>query len=307
MEVLNSLGPVLFLIGLGSFLYRSRFFSEAFFKDLNRLCYYWGLPSLLVYQIAKVELWSEEGTGILYTMLIVIFLTIAIAYACVPLLKVQAHTIGAFVQGCFRGNLAFVGFPVVFFALGESGLQLGMFASGFCILVYNVLAVLILLLHSENNSQNSWRTVWRYGFSNPLILACLVGFLINLSGLEIPVVFGRTLSAFGQIAMPLALIALGAGLRIEDLRGSLRLSVIAALINVGLSPVLGFAVGLLLGLDEQSLKIAVIFMACPTAVFSYVIAEMLGNDAVTARNIVILSTIFCIITMSLAVALLSSF
>lgn len=303
MHILNSLLPILILIVFGKALSRSGFFAEGFFKELNRLCYFWGLPAILVYKIAEVDLFAPAGRGILYTLLIVIFATMALAYLCVPLLRVPAASIGSFVQGSFRGNLAFVGFPVVYFASGETGLGLGMLASGFCILIYNLSSVLILLLHGSDASARSWRTIWRFGISNPLILACLLGFLINLSGLGIPVMIHRSLEALGQIALPLALIGLGAGLKFDDLKGRIDLAVIASVINVGVSPVFGFFVGRALGLDSESLAVAVIFLACPTAIFSYVLAEMLGNDAATARSIVVLSTLFSIVSLSMAVAL----
>ncbi|MFP4203330.1 MAG: AEC family transporter [Opitutales bacterium] len=303
MHILNSLLPILILIVFGKALSRSGFFAEGFFKELNRLAYFWGLPAILIYKIAEVDLFTPAGRGILYTLLIVIFSTMALAYLCAPLLRVPAASLGAFVQGSFRGNLAFVGFPVVYFAGGEDALGLGMLASGFCILVYNLSSVLILLLHGSNRAARSWRTVWRQGISNPLILACLVGFLINLSGFEIPVMLNRSLEALGQIALPLALIGLGAGLQFDDLKGRIDLAAIAAFINVGVSPALGFFVGRALGLDSQSLAVAVIFLACPTAIFSYVLAEMLGNDAATARSIVVLSTLFSIVSLSVAVAM----
>lgn len=304
MVVLESIVPVLLLIAFGKALSRARFFADGFFKELNRLTYFWGLPSLLFYKVAEIDLHNDSGIGILYTLLIVIAVSIAVGYACVFLLKVPRDSIGAFVQGSYRGNLAFVGFPVVFFALGQEGLDLGMFTSGICILVYNISGVLILILHAKGETHSPLRAVWRHGLRNPLILACVLGFAFNLLGLAIPLMLGRALEAVGQLALPLALIGLGAGLKLEELRGRIRLSVVASLINVAFSPLLGYVVGRALGLDATSLKIAVLFLACPTAVFSYVLAEMLGNDGVMARNIVILSTFFSIPALVLAVALL---
>lgn len=304
MVVLESIVPVLILIIFGMMLARVRFFSEGFFKDLNRLTYFWGLPALLLYKVAEIDLKSEAGLGLLYTMLIVIAASIAIAYLLVLFLKVPSESIGAFVQGSYRGNLAFVGFPVVYFALGQEGLNLGMFTSGICILTYNTSSVAILIFHSKEKSDNPFQAVWKHGLKNPLILACCLGFALNIANLEIPIMARRSLVAIGQLALPLALIGLGAGLKFDELKGRLSLSVIAALINVAFSPLLGYFVGRSLGLDPTSLKIAVIFLSCPTAVFSYVLAEMLGNDGVMARNIVILSTLLSIVSLVLAIALL---
>src|SRR5690606_14261996 len=134
-----------------------------------------------VYKIAEIDLADEAGIGILYTLLIVIGLTIGLAYGLAVVLRVPRFSVGAFVQGSFRGNLAFVGFPVVFFALGQEGLDLGMFSSGICILVYNVCSVTILILHAHECQERPMRAVWRYGFRNPLILACLLGLLLNVT------------------------------------------------------------------------------------------------------------------------------
>lgn len=304
MVVLESLGAVLILVALGKGLSASHFFPEGFFRDVNRLTYFWGLPSLLVYKVAEIDLRSQAGIGILYTLLIVIAAAILLSYLLAPILKVPRLSMGAFVQGSYRGNLAFVGFPVVFFALGKEGFELGLFASGICILVYNVSGVTLLILHSKDRQANPFKAVWKHGVSNPLILACVLGFSLNLLSIEIPITLRRALEALGQVALPLALIGLGAGLKLKEIKGQAGLSLVASLINVAVSPLLGYFVGRALGLDPLSLKVSVIFLACPTAVFSYVLAEMLGNDAVMARNIVIQSTLLSIISLSVAVAFL---
>lgn len=304
MVVLESLVPVLLLIAFGTILSVSGFFAEGFFRELNRLTYFWGLPSLLVYKVADIDLSSEAGLGILGTLLIVIGASVVLSYALVPLLGVPKASIGAFVQGSYRGNLAFVGFPVVYFALGQEGLDLGMFASGICILVYNVSGVALLVVHSKDRQDRPLRAVWRHGIRNPLIIACAIGFSLNLADLRIPLMLERGMEALGQIALPLALIGLGAGLKLGEVRGRVTFAVVASLINVAVSPLLGYYIARWLELDPLSIKVAVIFLACPTAVFSYVLADMLGNDGVMARNIVILSTLLSIVSLSVAVALL---
>ncbi|EDY83330.1 transporter, AEC family [Verrucomicrobiia bacterium DG1235] len=304
MVVLESIVPVLILIIFGKSLSQARFFADGFFRELNRLTYFWGLPALLLYKVAEIDLRDEPGIGILYTLLIVIAASIVLGYALVFLLKVPRYSIGAFIQGSYRGNLAFVGFPVVYFALGQEGLDLGMFSSGICILVYNITGVALLILHAKTENQHPLKAIWQHGLRNPLILACAIGFALNLAGWEIPVMARRSLEAIGQLALPLALIGLGAGLKFEEIKGRISLSVVASLINVAFSPILGYFVGRSLGLDPVSLKVTVIFLACPTAIFSYVLAEMLGNDSVMARNIVIISTLLSIVSLVLAIALL---
>lgn len=302
MHVINSLLPVFALILLGKSLHAGGVLPADFFRQLNRLTYYCGLPPLLVYKIAEVDLKGGPSSGILVTLLAVIAVSIGLAYALAPLLRVPAASLGAFVQGAFRGNLAFVGFPVVFFTLGEAALAEGMLASGVCILVYNVLSVVVLLAHGQSGGLSPWAAIWKHGLSNPLILACLAGFILNLVDWELPLAARATMEVLGQMALPLALIGLGAGLSLTGLRGSLGQATVAALVNVAVCPLLGWVIGRAVGLDGIPLQTAILLLACPTAVFSYVLAEMLGNDEVMARNIVILSTLFSLGSLSIAVA-----
>jgi len=304
MIVFESLGPVLLLVAFGKTLSATGFFTEGFFKEVNRLTYFWGLPGLLVYRVAEIDLASEQGKGILIGLLLVVALSILLAYLALVLLRVPRFSWGAFVQGSFRGNLAFVGFPVVFFAVGQEGLDRGLFASGICIIVYNVASVALLIAHADESPSNPLTAIWRHGLRNPLILACLLGFLLNLGGVEIPTTLRRTLEALGQVALPLALIGLGSGLKLEEVRGKAGHALGATLINVAACPLLGYFIGSALGLDEVSLKVLVIFLSCPTAIFSYVLAEMLNNDALMARSIVVQSTLLSILSLSLAVAFL---
>jgi predicted permease len=60
---------------------------------------------------------------------------------------------------------------------------------------------------------------------------------------------------------------------------------------VALTPLLGLACARLLGIDGPALVIALLFLACPTAVASYVMADQLGGDAELAGRIVILATL----------------
>lgn len=304
MDVINSLLPIFLLLGLGNMLSRVRFFSEGFFKECNKLIYYYGLPALLVNKISQIDLTGGAGLDILLTLVAVIVASIALAYALVWLLRIPGHLVGSFVQGSFRGNLAFVGFPVVFYALGQAALEKGMLASGVCILIYNILSVAVLIAHSSTNQTASWGTIWKYGLKNPLIVACVLGFLLNCFRVPVPLSLNRTLEALGQLALPLALINLGAGLSLKSLQGNLGLSLLASAINVVVSPIMGYFIGRALGLQGEDLTLAVLLLACPTAIFSYVMADILGNDVAIARNIVILSTLLSLLSLSLAVALL---
>ncbi len=52
---------------------------------------------------------------------------------------------GVFVQGSFRANLAYVGLPIVFSAVGQAGLRKAGIFLGFIVPLLNALAVVALM------------------------------------------------------------------------------------------------------------------------------------------------------------------
>lgn len=114
MQILNVLAPVFLLIAIGAGLQRSRFVSDNFLKEANRVTYYLGLPALLFSQLAG----SFHDVGgaklLLGTVLAATGLVLLTGYLAAWLLRVPAAAAGTFVQGGFRGNLAFVGLPIIY-------------------------------------------------------------------------------------------------------------------------------------------------------------------------------------------------
>lgn len=116
MQVVDVLAPVFLLMALSAVLQKSGFVSENFLKEANRVTYWLGLPSLLFSQLVE-SFHRFGGAGI---MLVAMWLATAgvtaTAYLVAWLLRVPGAATGTFVQGSFRGNLAYVGLPIYLFA-----------------------------------------------------------------------------------------------------------------------------------------------------------------------------------------------
>src|SRR6478609_7498089 len=152
MQILNTLAPVFLLIAIGSGLQAWKFVSPGFLKEANRVTYWLGLPALLFSQLATS---FSHGTGagrLLLVMLAATALVIVAGYGVAWLMKVPGPAVGTFVQGGFRGNLAFVGLPVIF-SPPDTPLFGGMSARTAAVLTvaptmvaYNIGGVIVLLL-----------------------------------------------------------------------------------------------------------------------------------------------------------------
>jgi len=310
LHIVNTLAPVFLLIGLGSALRAAGFLPERFFRDLNRLVYWVALPAFLFLKIATAGFRGAEAMQVSLTLAVVMGLTVGVSLVVGLVLRMPGPSVGSLVQAAYRANLAYVGWPVIAYAAASQMPESGGSVSGFAVLavvpivpLYNVAAVLILTLSAGGGKgvRGTLRVAARPIVTNPLILACLAALPVFLLEIPLPLAVARTCDGVGRVTLPLALMSIGASLRLAQLRGHLVRAILAACLRTGLGPVLAWMVGTWLGLDERGMLVTVIYMACPTAVISYVFAEQLGGDADLAGSAILSSTLLSF--ASLAVVL----
>jgi hypothetical protein len=288
---------------LGWTLTRGGFLSDQALRDLNRLAYWVGLPCLLFYRIAGASPEIEAVSGLLIVGAGATLIGILAATIAARALAVPPAVTGTFVQGAFRGNLTFVGLPLVVYALSGDGMSsAGAEASallmfGPMVVLYNVLAVVVLLFFGGNRPSGVIRSAAGGLATNPILIACVGGLLVALSGASLPVLAVRTLSAIGQMALPLALLCIGGTLYTSRVRGSLRWALVGAGMKVSLVPAAGYALAIWVGLSAEHMRIALILLACPTASASYVLAGQLGGDLSLASSLIVISNLLAVPAM----------
>jgi predicted permease len=306
MQIFDILAPVFLLIALGAVLQRTRFVSENFLKEANRVTYWLGLPALLFSQLAK-SFHGASGAGLMFsTMLVATGGAIMVAYVIAWLMRVPGAALGTFVQGGFRGNLAFVGLPIIY-SLPDEPLAWGVSARTAAVLTvapmmvfYNTAGVVVLLLSQH---KLSWKMVLPFVkklATTPPLVATFAGMLFAIMGWALPSAFDKAFTALGEMALPLGLLAVGGSLVTVKFHGAWRAPLCSALIKTLISPLLGWVVGRVLGLGGLELKMIMILMACPTAVVSYSVAmEMKGDETIASGSIVlsVLTSIFALVAI----------
>lgn len=307
MFILNSIAPVFLLIVLGKLLQRTGFFPDSFFQGLNKLVFWFALPALLISRISVAELELDTISRIVLLITTGTLASLALAWGIARSLKLSPQKTGAFIQGSFRSNGAFIALPVIIYSLGNSDPRtevLGTVVLAPVVILFNILGVSVLT-HYSRNKGGTGKTVKTFAtqlIKNPLIIGCAIGMGLNLSGQALPLFLLRPIDALGQAALPLVLLSIGASLRFERLRGAASPSLIASLIKVVAAPALGFLFAGLFNLDTTERMIAIFYLAAPAAGMSYVMAEVMGNDGPLAGRIVALSTLLSAITLPIIIA-----
>ncbi|MEO7337711.1 MAG: AEC family transporter [Caldimonas sp.] len=279
--------PDFLLILLGWVLCRRTSLDRPVWDAAERLVYYLLFPVLLFNSIVRSPLQLTETLSLGLAGLGTTLCGIALAYAVKrwPGVDARLHASGA--QTAFRFN-SFIALALSERLGGPQGLAWMALVIALCVPLCNVAAVWPLARHGGHS-------YLRELSRNPLILSTAAGLIANIVGLRFPEAVATTLQRIGLAALPLGLMAVGAGLQLGRLKAAPGLA--ASFLGLRHVAVPLIALGLcgLLGLPAEQRTIIVLFAALPTASSAYVLAARMGGDGAFVAGIVTLSTLLAMI------------
>jgi len=301
----TALVPVFAVICLGFILRRTGFLDEGFWPQAERMIYYILFPPLLITSILGAPM---NGEGILLmglAMALGVLAVAAILALARPLLtrvfRLDGPAFTSVLQGSIRPN-TFVGLATAQALLGDQGLALAAVAILALVPLVNFLSVLALSLHGAKKKSGLTPLLAELG-KNPLLLSVLVGFGLNVSDLPLPEVLVEFLRLVSRAALPLGLLAVGAGLRSRGLMDGFGLGLSLAMKLLAL-PAATLALLLLFEVDGPARDAAMIFSIIPCAPSAYILARQLGGDERLMAAIVTLGVAAAAVTMPLWLAVL---
>jgi len=311
MQILNSLVPIFSVIALGMVLRSRGFLTADTTQAFNRFAYFFALPLFLFYKLAIATSGSGPANLILNTLLMTAVLTAITGWLATWILKMQPYERGTIIQASFRGNLAFIGFPLVMFTIYDLPADQSMaiesavlLAMAPVVLFFNVGSVVALAVYNQKTeSKLSYRKLAGAIAKNPLIWACVGGALFQAMAWPLPTAVVRTCEVVGASAFPMALLGIGSQLISISVKGRWSRALLPTVIKCIICPLLGWVLGRLLGLTGIELQVTVILCAAPTAVSSYVLAEQMDGDADLAASSVVICTAFSLLTLSVLLSL----
>lgn len=294
--------PVFALVLLGSLLKRLGWIDTAFINTSSNLVFRATMPTLLFLGIVKADLGDALQPLLLGYFALATVASFLAAWGWAVWRCPQADR-GVYVQGAFRGNCGIVGLALAATQYGDYGLSVGGIMAGMVILFYNVLSTLVLALYSPQLEAN-WRTLLRSILGNPLIIGILLAIPFAYCQWQLPRWLDTSARYFAGLTLPLALMCIGATLSLASLRESSRLAVGASLWKIVWIPLFGVLGALVVGIQGPALGILFLYLGCPTAASSFVMARAAGSNAQLAAAIVVVSTLGGMLTTNLGLVLL---
>ena len=274
--------PDFLLIVVGFVLCRYTALNRPVWDAAERLVYYLLFPVLLFNSIVKSPLQPAQTLSLAAAGVGTVACGIALAFALKrwPGVDARLHASGA--QTVFRFN-SFIALALAERLGGPQGLAWMALIIALCVPLCNVAAVWPLARHGGHS----------YGrelLRNPLILSTVAGLAANLIGLKFPDAVATTLQRIGLAALPVGLMAVGAGLRFGGLKASPALAAAFLSLRHAVLPMIaiGLTAALALGVDQR--LIVVLFASLPTASSAYVLAARMGGDGAFVAGLVTVST-----------------
>jgi malonate transporter and related proteins len=287
--------PDFLLILLGYALARWSALDRPLWDGAERLVYYLLFPCLLFVAIVRQPIALGTLASLGAVGLALTALGIALAYALGQARGVDAGAHAAGAQIAFRFN-SYIALALAERLGGAGGVAAMAVILAVVVPLCNVAAVWPL---ARAGGQHYGRELLR----NPLIIATVAGLAANLGGLVLPDVAATTLQRLGAAALPLGLMAVGAGLRLGALREAPRLA--AALLSIRHLVLPAVALWLVqqVPLSTVQQQIVIMFSALPTAASAYVLASRMGGRGEFVAGLVTVSTLLGMVSVPLALAL----
>lgn len=295
--ITGALGPLFLLILLGAAIGYGRWPNADFWPQMERLIYFVLFPAMLVSTLATADV-SQVPVGRLALVLLGAMGLFGLGlWYFRAWLRLSPAAFTSVFQGAVRFN-TYVGVAGAAALHGSLGATTAAVAVAIMVPVVNVMCVASFVAAGTLGSASLGKSALALA-KNPLILACLAGIALNLTGLGLPGWSQDTLELLGGAALPLGLVAVGVALRPAALLRFDRGVVATNSIKLLLMPAFVLCLAWALGLDAVSRDVALLFSALPTATSAYILARQLGGDAEMMAAIITGQTLLAMLTLPL--------
>lgn len=288
---------------LGVVLRRLGLLTETVITAVSRIAFQFALPVLLFTGTGSVDFYALGDVSYLVAGIASTGVIFTSSWLYGWWRNIPKHQLGVFVQASFRSNLAIVGIALCIAAYGDKGVALAALPIAILTALYNILAVIVL--NCNNGGSRSLGGFALGMLRNPLLLGIGLGAVASLLRWPIPGAVQSFSWGISNYYMPLALMCIGGAMNLESLRSSASITWEAVGWRLCLSPAVAVVIALSLGVSGAPLGVLFLLLASPVANASFVMVVAAKADERFAANVIVLTTLFSIVTVTIGFFVLS--
>ena len=303
IDMFGTLLPIFAIIILGCLIEISNIMSPRGWEGMENLVYWVLLPSLLIVKLGNAELQGLDFFPMGAALSIATVLTVVILILLRISFKIKQNSYTSVLQGGIRQN-SYIGLAAAGPLYGTGGEALAAIGILAVIPMVNIISVLALMKIKKTKGLAAI-LAFKQLIKNPIIIACTLGVFLNASGFGVPPFINETLELVSRGALPLGLLAVGAGLSFGGLVRSPILLLGSNFLKLILMPVLTAWLCWFFEVDPVASGVAILFAALPSSASSYVMSRQFGGDHELMAAILTSQVIMAMVTIPLVMLFLT--
>lgn len=305
---LNATMPIFMMMVVGWVLKKIKMLDEHSRSVLNKLVFKLFLPALLFMDLAEQDFISMWDSTFVIFCAGTTVISIIVA-ALLSLFNKDKEDRGEFIQASYRSAAATLGIAFMTNVYDNVAMVALMIIGS--VPIYNMVAVIILELTSPdkkgaNRAELIKKTLYSI-ITNPIIVSIFVGLIWSLAKLPQPVIFVKSMTYLGNVASPMALIALGASFESSDLKEKLG-PILAIIFNkLFLFCIMFLPLAIWLGFRDEKIVAALIMLGSATTSSSFIMAKNMGHKGIISSSAVMVTTLISSFTLTFWLFILKTF
>lgn len=304
-SILSSLVTIFSLIIPGIIFRRKNIITEEQSSAINSLIVNLTWPCLVIAAM-QMEYSRQIMEDSVYILLICLLIFVFIVGMMFPLARIAKLNRTRQYVTCFMllfGNTGFIGIPVIQALYGETAV----FYMAIVELINDVLIFTVgVYLIQKSAGEGSWRFRWSEFFS-PGMIGVLIGLVLFAARVTLPPVIGEAVEMLGNATTPLTMFMIGfqfGGLKWKDIVGDMQVYLVCFL-KLLVIPVLTLLAMRTFKTEFSLLeKIIILSFGLPVGSVAAIFSRQYHSDADFATKCVLISTVLCIVSVSLFAILL---
>jgi malonate transporter and related proteins len=196
-------------------------------------------------------------------------------------------------------NLVVLGLPFMLGVFGQAGVSVLSLIVAVHLPIMLGVSVLLFALADKGSGRSLGHEVAQFLkalATNPLVIGIVLGLLWRFLDLTMPALGSRIIDTFAGVAGPLALFAMGLGLRRFGITANFVPGLTLSLIKLAFMPTVALGMALLLDLPPMAAKVAVVGAGLPTGVNPYLFATKFGTGQALSSNSLTIGTLLAAAT-----------
>ncbi|MBC8038446.1 MAG: AEC family transporter [Rhizobiales bacterium] len=293
--------PVFIVILVGFGLRKSELIGESHWTAVDHVCYFVLFPAIFFKEIVAADFSNVPVFGMaLAMMLAVVTMSAVLLVFRRPLyaaLAIDGPQFTSLFQGATRWH-TFIAFAIIPIYFGPSALALGAVSAAAMTPLLNVICVVVMSILVSGRSPDA-RTILFAIVKNPFVISTVGGVAWKVLQLPTPALGIQVLDMIGKGALGLALLTVGAGLRVDEAISAKAPVLAATVLKLAVMPLIMVLCLKLFGVTGQAAAVALLCAAVPTGSGAYILARQMGGDAPLVANILTLQVICAAVTIPL--------